>query len=159
MSPEVLKLRLFRQTSAIFLTVQKKKSKTVHSSHQTCCILLRWVACGIISSQILLMVHEMKSKTTLPRKVDSQQNIAHAFSQVAVSLFYCVAKIRRPRPKEPLKLVSQGFFSQFSVFVPSNMLLIEVWCPLAIAYVPRSTQVTFIPANQCHFPHSAKKEE
>ncbi len=33
MSPEVLKLRAFRQTSAIFLTAQKKKNKTVHSSH------------------------------------------------------------------------------------------------------------------------------
>ena len=62
------------------------------------------------------------SETTKPRKVDPQQYIAHALLQVAVSLFDCGAKIRRPRPNQPLKLASQGFCSQFSVFEPSNML-------------------------------------
>ena len=121
MPPEVLNLRAFRQTSAIFLTAQKRIKQSIPAT-QTCRFLLRWVARGIISSQILLIVYLVKSETTLPRKVDPQQHIAHAFSQVAESLFDCGAKIRRPRPKQPLKLASQGFFSQFSVLEPSNML-------------------------------------
>ena len=121
MSPEVLKLRAFRQTSAIFLTAQKRIKQSIPAT-QTCCILLRRVARGIIRLQILLILHLVKSDTTLPRKVDSQEHIVHALSQVAVSLSDCGAKIRRPRPKQSLKLAFQDFFSQFSVLEPSNML-------------------------------------
>ena len=59
MSPEALKLRAFLQTSAIFLTAQKK-IKQSNPATQTRYILLRRVARGIISSQILLMVHLVK---------------------------------------------------------------------------------------------------
>ncbi len=158
MSPKVLKLRAFWQTSAIFLTAQKRIKQSFPAT-QTCSILLRWVARDTISSQILLIVYLVKSETTSTWKVDPQQHIAHEFSQVAVSLFDCGAKIRRPRQKQPLKVASNVFFSQFSDFEPSNMLQSEVWCPLAIANVPRSTQVTWIPANKCHFPHSAKNNK
>ena len=63
MPPEVLKLRAFRQTSAIFLTVQKKGKQSIPAT-QTCYILLKRVARGIISLQILLMVYLVKSETT-----------------------------------------------------------------------------------------------
>ena len=82
MTPKVLKFRAFRQTSAIFLTAQKIVKQSIPAT-QTCCILLRRVARGIISSQVLLMVYLVKSETTLPRKVDPQQHIAHVFSQAA----------------------------------------------------------------------------
>ena len=55
--------------------------------------MLILVAHGIISSLIFLIVYLVKSETTLPRKVDPQQHIAHAFSQVDVSLFNCGAEI------------------------------------------------------------------
>ncbi len=156
MSPKVLQLRAFRQTRALFLTAQKRIIQSIPAT-QTCYVLLRRIASVIISSQILLMVYFVKSGTTKPRKVDPEQHIVHAFLPVAESLFDCGAKIRRLRLKQPLKHVSQGFFSQFSAFEPSNMLESEVCCPLAIANVPRSTPVTCIPANQSPFPHSAKK--
>ena len=64
MSPEVRKLRAFRQTSAIFLSADKKRVKQTIPATQTFYILLRRVARGIISSQILLMVYLVKSETT-----------------------------------------------------------------------------------------------
>ncbi len=139
-----------------FSSQRKKRVKQSIPATQTCYISFRCILSGIISSQILLMMYLVKSETTKSGKVDPQQHIAHAFSQVTVSLFYFGDEISRPRPKKSLKLISQGSLSQFSVFKPSLILSSEVCCPLAITYLPRSTQVTCFPANQCQFPLSAK---
>ncbi len=61
MSPEVLKLRAFRQIRAIFLTAQKRRVKQSIPATKTYSILLRRVARGIINSQIFLIVYLVKS--------------------------------------------------------------------------------------------------
>ncbi len=66
-----------------FSSQRKKRIKQSIPATQTCYILLRQVARGIISSQIILMVDLVKSETTLPRKFDPQQHIAHAILQAA----------------------------------------------------------------------------
>ena len=66
-----------------FSSQRKKRVKQSIPATKTCYIWLRRVARGIISSQILLMVYSVKSETTLPRKFDPQQHIAHAFPQAA----------------------------------------------------------------------------
>ncbi len=69
MFPKVFKLRAFRQTSAIFLTVQKKV-KQYNPAPQTYYIFLRWVAHGIISWHILFIVHVVKYETTKSKQVN-----------------------------------------------------------------------------------------
>jgi hypothetical protein len=86
MSPEVLKLRAFLQTSAIFLTAPKRVIQSIPAT-LTWSILLRWIARGTISSQIPLTVYLVKFESTLPRKVDPQQRIAGAFSRHRVTFW------------------------------------------------------------------------
>ena len=96
-SPEVLKLRAFRQTSYIFLTAQKRAKQSIPATQLAISCL--WIARGITSSPIFSIVYLMKSETTQPRHINPQQHIAHAFSKVSVSLFDCGAKIRRNTSK------------------------------------------------------------
>ena len=144
-----------RQTSAIFLTAQKK-NKTVHFNHSN--LLYLALMSSTRHNKLAFPFNGVISEVWDPLTEVGRPTTAHGTCILASRLvfFGCGVKIQRLRPKQPPKPVSQVFFSQFSVFEPSNMLYSEVWCPLAIAIVPRSTRVTCIPANQCHFPPSAK---
>jgi hypothetical protein len=59
--------------------------------------------------------------------------------------FFCGAKIRRPRPKQPLKPAPQGFFLRFNVFEPYNMLFKKVWRPLRSQISPKVLKLRAFP--------------
>ena len=141
-----------------FSSQRKKRIKQSIPATQTFRILLRWVARGIISSQILFI--SVFSEVWDHVTEEGQPTTAHCTCILASRrvTFWLRRWNTSTTSKTTTQTCFQGFFSQFSILELSNMLQSEVWCPLAIANVPRSAQVTCIPANQCHFPHSKKKE-